>query len=268
MTIQDPYSPENLPQLLPGDCLEVAPRLPINSFRMIYIDPPFFTNKEFKARGIENAGFNDLWGKHGIEAYLNFLRERIILLRELLTSDGSLLLHLDWRAIHYAKVMCDEIFGMDCFQNELIWSYRSGGGSKYRYGRKHDTILWYGRSKRAYFDREAARVPYDAVIAKKWEHKFHPDGKVCGDVLDINRPPNHAKEWTGWPTQKPLDLLRFLVKVHSAPGDLVGDFFCGSGTTLVAAKLEGRHPFGCDISSDALAIAGKRLSEPEQQELL
>lgn len=240
-----------------GDALEVAPHCPEHAFRLIYIDPPFFTGKEHRNRK-GDGGFKDHWAG-GLEEFLGFLRERLEVLKLLLAGDGSLLLHLDWRAIHYAKVMCDGVFGAECFQNEIIWAYNSGGGCKTRYGRKHDTILWYSTGKNAYFDREAARVPYDAVIAEKRRHLFHPDGKVSGDVLHISRPPNHAKEWTGWPTQKPLELLRFLVRVHSAPGDLVGDFFCGSGTTLVAAQQEGRRWFGCDVSAEAVSLANGRL---------
>lgn len=170
-----------------------------------------------------------------------------------------MLLHLDWRAVHYAKVRCDAIFGAHRFQNEIVWSYRSGGGTKRRYGRKHDTILWYSMSDEPIFDADAARVPYDAAIAKSRAHLFHERGKVSGDVLDIPRPPNHAKEWTGWPSQKPLALLEWFVRVHSRPGDAVGDFFCGSGTTLVAARRLGRRAVGCDASADALAIARRRL---------
>jgi len=241
-----------------ADVLDAAARAASESFRLIYIDPPFFTERTHAARGGE-GGFADTWGGD-LAAYLDFLGERLRALRPLLAEDGSLLLHLDWRAVHYAKVLCDGIYGMDNFQNEIIWSYNSGGGSKKRYGRKHDTILWYGAGPEPYFDREAARVPYDAVIAKKRAHLFNAAGKVSGDVLNISRPPNHAKEWTGWPTQKPLALMRFLVRCHSAPGDLVGDFFCGSGTTLLAAREEGRRWHGADISGDAVAIARARLA--------
>ncbi|CAN5295470.1 hypothetical protein BH09SUM1_BH09SUM1_09120 [soil metagenome] len=227
------------------------------AFRMIYIDPPFFTGKEFVGRkGLK--GFDDRW-KAGMTGYLDFLRPRLEAIYALLAKDGSLLLHLDWRAVHYAKVLCDELFGSRAFMNEIIWAYNSGGGSKNAYGKKHDTILWYGRTAKPYFDREAARVPYDAIIAKKRAHLFNENGKVSGDVLRISRPPNHSPEWTGWPTQKPLALLRFLVRCHSQQGDLVGDFFCGSGTTLLAAKLESRRWFGCDESDEAVRLAKERL---------
>ncbi len=248
-------------ELRQGDALEVARALDPASFRLVYIDPPFFTNKDQHRRG-GGAGFSDRWAG-GLSEYLEFLRLRLEAIRPLLTEDGSLLLHLDWRAVHYARVMCDSIFGYGRLQNEIIWSYRSGGGSSLRYGRKHDTILWYSAGPRPYFDATAARVPYDAIIAAKRAHLFHKEGKVSGDVLEISRPPNHSREWTGWPSQKPLALLRFLVRVHTAPGDLVGDFFCGSGTSLAAAFELGRRTFGCDTSPDAIAIATRRLQEME-----
>ncbi|MEO8376983.1 MAG: site-specific DNA-methyltransferase [Candidatus Sumerlaeota bacterium] len=244
-----------------GDCLAAIPTLAPCTFRIIYIDPPFFTESAFKNRK-GTGGFSDTWNG-SLEDYLAFLRPRVTAMRELLMSDGSFLLHLDWRAVHYAKVMCDEIFGRANFQNEIIWSYNSGGGTKHRYGRKHDTILWYGKTAKPFFDADAARVPHSAVIATKRAHLFHPGGKVRGDVLDIPRPPNHSAEWTGWPTQKPLALLQLLIRCQSRPGDLIGDFFCGSGTTLVAAFTEGRKAFGCDLSEDALGIARKRIAAIE-----
>lgn len=244
--------------LFHGDMLDAARHFPPASVALIYLDPPFFTGKDFEARGAETGGFTDRW--ESLDDYLAFLGERIRALRGLLTPEGSLLLHLDWRTVHYAKVLCDGVFGMARFQNELIWSYNSGGGSRNRYGRKHDTILWYSNGRRPTFNRDAARVPYDAIIAKKRAHLFHPEGKVSGDVLSISRPPNHAKEWTGWPTQKPLELLRFLVRIHSNPDDVVGDFCCGSGTTLMAAAHEGRRYVGADLSDQALALARARLA--------
>lgn len=247
-----------------GDALEVARSLAPASVRLVYIDPPFFTGRRHEARGMGAGGFDDRWAG-GMTAYIQFLEERLAAIREVLAPDGGLLLHLDWRASAYARVLCDRLFGEECFQNEIIWSYNSGGGSKRRYGRKHDTVLWYGRGAEPYFDPEAARVPYDAVIAAKRAHLFNPAGKVSGDVLTIPRPPNHAKEWTGWPTQKPLALLRFLVRCHSAPGDLVADFFCGSGTTLVAARMEGRRALGCDESAEAVALALGRLESAAPQ---
>lgn len=245
--------------ILCSEALEAAQGMKPGGFRLVYIDPPFGTDQDFAGRK-GAGGFSDRW-KGGMEEYLAFLGPRLEALWRLLGPDGNLLVHGDWRSIHHVRVLADRILGAEAFQNELIWSYNSGGGSRRRYGRKHDTILWYGQGKAPYFDAEAARVPYSAVIARKRESLFHPAGKVSGDVLAIPRPPNHSEEWTGWPTQKPLALLRFLVRVHSAPGDLVGDFFAGSGTTAVAAAMEGRRFFASDVSPDAVRIMKERLGK-------
>jgi DNA modification methylase len=247
-------------RLLHGDGIHLQPHQLPSAPTLIYMDPPFFTGKTFESRDETGGGFQDTWGNDRSE-YLHYLRQRIEHARLLLAPNGSLLLHLDWRIVHYAKVLCDDIFGDSHFQNELIWSYNSGGGSKRRYGRKHDTILWYSKGTEGIFHPDAARVPYDALIAKKREHLFHPDGKVSGDVLHISRPPNHSPEWVGWPTQKPLALMRWLVRVHSNRGDLVLDLCCGSGTTVVAAVEEAREGAGIDLSPEALQLARARLEK-------
>lgn len=240
------------------DCIHAAENLEQESIDLIYIDPPFFTGKTFSIKNQKDSGFQDHWN-NDLPSFVSFLSDRIRIMHQLLKPTGSLLLHLDWRAVHYLKVACDEIFGMENFQNEIIWSYQSGGGTKKRYGRKHDTILWYSKSKTFCFNTEEARVPYDAIIAKKREHLFNEKGKVSGDVLSISRPPNHAKEWNGWPTQKPMALMNWIVKVHSQQNDIVADFCCGSGSTLHAAVKNNRHAIGFDLSEDALGIARQRL---------
>ncbi len=253
----NPHSTGENWKLFGGDCLDAANWTNPGRFALIYIDPPFFTGNR---RSDPSGSFDDAWG-NDIEHYTEYLRMRISALRPLLTDDGSMLIHLDWRAVHYVKTACDSVFGANRFQNEIIWAYSSGGGSQRRYGRKHDTILWYSAGADSIFNVDEARVAYDAIIAKKRRHLFHDKGKVCGDVLDIPRPANHAREWVGWPDQKPLALLDWFVRVHTRPGDCVADFFCGSGTTLVAAVKAGRRTVGVDMSSDALAMAAWRLRE-------
>ncbi len=244
---------------------------------LIYVDPPFRTGADYafatvvgdppqKPPGRSSLtlgmAYRDTWGR-GLETYLSAMAERFRIMRDLLAPTGSLLVHLDYRVAHYVKVLLDEIFGARRMVNEIVWHYRSGGGGKKRFGRKHDTILFYARSETPYFDENAdkARVPHDAVIPKKWADKFDPRGKLRPDVWDVSRPPNHASEWVGFPTQKPLALLEIPVTVLCPPDGIVADFFCGSGTTLLAAERLGRRWIGCDIGRWAIHVARKRLLE-------
>ena len=186
-------------------------------------------------------------------------------MRRVLKPQGVFLLHLDWHAVHYAKVMCDQIFGDAAFINELVWYYQTGGASRDRFSRKHDTILMYASGRRHYFDGKAIAIPRGAGAMKRARsgigarisatdtHK-NPD-----DVLIVPALNAMAIERTGYPTQKPLALLEKLVVALCPPGGLVADFFCGSGTTLVAAKRLGRQYVGCDVNGDAVALAEARL---------
>ena len=245
-----------------GDNLAVMRSLPDGCVDLIYADPPFFSGRNYLAEireGESRPSFQDLWPE-GMDGYLTWLVERLKEMRRLLSPCGSLFIHLDWHAVHYVKVEMDGIFGYQSFQNEIIWSYRSGGGSRKRYGRKHDTLLWYTASRTDYiFNADEARVPYDAVIAPSRLKLFHRGGKVAGSVWDISRPPNHSREWTGYPTQKPEALLERIIKVHSLPGQIVGDFFCGSGTTVAVAHKLGRRWVACDCSPSAIEVTIERL---------
>ena len=158
----------------------------------------------------------------------------------------------------------DAIFGRKNFRNEIVWSYRSGGGSKHHFGRKHDTILFYSKGKQWTFNADAVRVPYDAIIAKSRESAFHRLGKVSGDVWNISRPPNHSKELIGYPTQKPLALYERIIQASSNPGDMVLDPFCGCATTPVAAERLGRQWVGMDLWDGALDIVRQRMEDNRQ----
>jgi len=242
---------------------------------LIYIDPPFATGADFSFQAkigeesldvtkeqssIEEKAYRDTWGT-GLASYLSTMSTRMQLMRELLSAKGSLLVHVDYRVAHYLKLMLDELFGADRMVNEIIWHYRSGGGGKGNFGHKHDTILFFSKSDGYYFDDDApqARVPHDAVIAKKWADKFDPRGKIRPDVWDISRPPNHSAEWVGFPTQKPMALLDIPIAVLSPPNGLVADFFCGSGTTLAVAEKLGRRWIGCDLGRWGTHVTRKRL---------
>jgi site-specific DNA-methyltransferase (adenine-specific) len=255
--------------------------LPDGAFRLIYIDPPFNTGKaqqRVRMRVVaseqgERIGFGDrryhvqLYDspayQDAYEDYLGFLEPRLREAYRLLTPDGSLFVHLDYREAHYVKVLLDTIFGRACFMNEIIWAYDYGGRSKRRWPAKHDTIFWYAKDPERYvFHYEAIdRIPYmapDLVGAEKAQR-----GKTPTDVWWLTIVPTNSKEKTGYPTQKPLKLLERIVRVHSDVGDWVLDFFAGSGTTGEAAARLGRRFVLIDNHPDAIRIMTERLAFAE-----
>ena len=179
---------------------------------------------------------------------------------ESLTDNGSLFFHIDYRESHYCKILLDEVFGRDSFINEIIWAYDFGGRSKRRWPAKHDTIFWYAKDPQNYIFNyeEIDRIPYMApgLVGKEKAAR----GKTPTDVWWHTIVPTNGKEKTGYPSQKPLGILERIVKVHSNPGDLVVDFFAGSGTTGVAAANLGRRYWLCDSNPEAVAIARRRLA--------
>ena len=220
----------------------------------------------------------------GLANYLGWLEVRVREIYRVLKPGGNFVLQLDWHAVHYAKVMCDGIFGSGQFVNELIWYYQTGGASKSHFSRKHDTLLWYfkagaegagceeegggGRQKKAgyYFDGKAIAIPRTVKAMKRAQCptgariKVTDTHKNPDDVLLVPALNPMSNERTGYPTQKPLELLEKLVVALCPPDGLVADFCCGSGTTLLAAQRQGRRFLGCDISKDAVALARQRLS--------
>lgn len=256
-------------KVMKGDMLDIAPSLVKESFRLIYLDPPFLTGKE-QVGTKEGLVYDDRW-EGNLDSYLPWLKERLKVLKPLLCPNGSLVLHLDWRASHYAKVMLDEIFGIDCFMNEIIWHYTGGGRSKTKFSCKHDNLLWYsncGKSGKHVYNLDQIRVPYKKssgyaksgiVSAAGKKYLPNPMGTPIDDVWDIPIINPMAKERIGYPTQKPLALLIRIISALSNEGDMVGDFCCGSGTTLVAAKTLKRHYFGCDLSEAAIELTKNRL---------
>ncbi len=195
-------------------------------------------------------------------AFLCFMAVRLLEMHRVLKPTGSIYLHCDPTASHYLKAIMDAIFGWRQFVNEIVWSYRSGGGSKRHFGKKHDTIFWYSvKHNKHTFNTDEVRIPYDAVIAKKWEHKFNKKGKVSGDVWDISRPANHSNERIGYPTQKPLALYKRILEASSNKGDIVLDPFCGCATTLLAAERLNRQWAGIDIWSKAHEVILERLEQ-------
>lgn len=233
------------------------------SIDLITVDPPFDSGQVMTAPGARKnrtgpvVAYLDTWG--GCESPYQWLYERLTLMYHLLASTGSIYVHVDYRAHPVARLMMEEIFGANRLVNDIVWSYRSGGGSRKSFGRKHDNLLLFSKSPAYTFNTGAMRVPYDAVIAEKRRSSFHPGGKVAGDVWDISRPANHAAEWVGYPTQKPEKLLEREVLASSNSGGLVADFFCGSGTAGVVAERLGRRWVLGDVSPVAVLAARLRL---------
>jgi site-specific DNA-methyltransferase (adenine-specific) len=264
--------------------MEVLPVLDAGSVDLIYVDPPFNTGKtqrRTQVKTIHDEVAGDRTGFQGkryrteavtthayddtFDDYLGFLEPRLRQAWRVLSPTGALFVHLDCREVHYIKVLLDEICGRDHFRNEIIWSYDYGGRPKDRWPAKHDNILWYVRDPERYTFRydDIDRIPYMApslVGAEKAER-----GKTPTDVWWHTIVPTNGREKTGYPTQKPLGVLNRVVQVHSNPGDLVLDFFAGSGTTGEAAARSGREFLLIDNRMDAVEIMARRLAfaQPE-----
>ncbi len=261
-----------------GDCRGVLSALPDGCVDLVYIDPPFGTGQVRRLGSIRTgAGAKERVGFGGrrypfevvsdyryrddmsFADYLEFLRLCLRDVHRVLCPTGSLYLHLDFHAAHYARVLLDELFGPERFLNEVIWAYDYGGRAKDRWPRKHDNILWYSKSARWTFNvADIDRIPYMAPGL------VGPDkaarGKLPTDTWWLTIVPTNSAERTGYPTQKPLKLLERIVRASSNPGELVADFFCGSGTTGVAAKRLGRRYLLVDDNPDAIRITNQRLS--------
>ncbi len=277
-----PQKPAAFNRLIFGDNLAVMDSLLEDlrgKFRLIYCDPPFATGKGFSrriGRGEDSRkpetwqlgeGYADTWTS--IEAYLSMLYPRLIRMRDLLSEDGTLYLHLDWRAVHFAKVLLDEIFGAENFINEIIWVYHGPSPVKSYFNRKHDTILVYGRGKTRAFFPDRIRVPYHPSTHRTFASSAKagfgkkPDlmrGKIPEDWWYFPVIARLHSERTGYPTQKPEALLERIILASSEKGDWVGDFFCGSGTTLRVADSLSRRWVGCDMLPQSISICQRRLA--------
>lgn len=247
----------------------VLKTLPSEAFALCYTDPPFNTKRKQKRKrtkkGKEDSKLSKLYYEDNFTNYIAWLEPRVKEIHRVLKSNGSFFLHLDFREVHYAKVMCDKIFGRDCFINEIIWSYDFGARSKKKWSAKHDTILWYVKNKKDYvfnFD-EVDRVPYKAPglirqTAKNAEEKI-ARGKTITDVWTDNIVHTMSKERSGYPTQKPLKIIERIIRVHSNKGDAILDPFGGSGTTGEAAAKHGREATLIDSNTEAIEVMKRRL---------
>lgn len=250
---------------------------PDGAYRLIYIDPPFNTGsrQELRTLKTERDADGDRTGFGGhryktiegekrayedrFDDYAAFLEPRLVEARRVLTDDGSLFVHLDPRESHYVKVLLDGIFGRASFQNEIVWAYDYGGRTKKRWPAKHDVILWYAKDPERFVFRydDIDRIPYLApgLVGEEKARR----GKTPTDVWWQTIVPPGGKERTGYPTQKPLAILRRIVRVHSDPGDVVLDFFAGSGTTGAAARELGRRSVLVDSNAEAIEVMRSRL---------
>lgn len=265
--------------IVQGDNLAVLSTLPDESFTVIYLDPPFNTGRAQVRRttksipvadgegdrvGFSGRSYETVMGQlrrydDSFADYLAFLEPRLVEAKRLLTQDGTLYLHLDYREVHYAKIMLDALFGRDSFLNEIIWAYDFGGKSTRKWPSKHDTILVYVKDPKKYhFDSaEVDREPYMAPGLVGPEKAAR--GKLPTDVWWHTIVSPTGKEKTGYPTQKPVGVLRRIVAASSRPGDWVLDFFAGSGTTGAAAQLLGRKFVCVDVNPEAIDIMSERL---------
>jgi len=264
-----------------GDNLEVLGKLPAATFDLVYIDPPFNTGKvqaRTRLRTVrdeegDRTGFSgqryrtEVLGKKGFadafDDYLAFLEPRLVEARRVLSDTGSLFVHVDYREVHYVKVLLDAIFGRTSFINEIVWAYDYGARSKKRWSPKHDNILFYAKDPKRYtfnYD-EMDRIPYMApgLVGKEKAAR----GKTPTDTWWHTIVSPTGKEKTGYPTQKPEGVLSRIVRVHSRPGDKLLDFFAGSGTLGAVAHAEGRDCVLVDESSEAMTVMAERLAHAD-----
>lgn len=283
-----PLFPNGANRLFFGDNLHVMRQLPSNSIDLIYIDPPFFSGRQYNIIfGDKNEvrSFSDIW-EGGMPGYLIWLNARLYEMKRLLKPTGSIYVHLDWHASHYVKVEMDKIFGYSTsskepgFKNEIIWCYSIGGKSKQTFARKHDVILFYTKSNKYNFNGDDPLVK----VSKKpnshmrvfvdengveWQEKTdrvtgkvyrYPLTKIPEDYwIDIEQLNREDKERIGYPTQKPKKLLERIIAASTNEGDSVADFFVGGGTTAAVAQQLSRRWIACDQSRIAVAITADRI---------
>ena len=271
-----------------GDCMEVLRRFPTAKADLIYLDPPFFTQRKQKLSTRDRStefSFDDRW--NSISEYASFLTERLGELHRVLKPTGSIFFHCDKTASHIARLILDDVFGVKHFQSEIIWSYRRWSNSARKLLPAHQTILFY--SKEATFKFNVIRTSYspttnvDQILQRRSRddsnksvyardengnvvYGGNKQGVPLSDVWEIPFLNPKARERTGYPTQKPLLLLEQIIRLVTDEGDVVLDPFCGSGTTLVAAKLLARSAIGIDVSEEAVELTRRRLAAPVRTE--
>lgn len=269
-------------RLAKGDNLAYMHHLLINEnffgkLNLIYVDPPFFSKADYgnpiklesektsKVVKMKQKAYEDTW-ENGLEEYLRMLTLRFFLMRDLLADDGCLWIHLDWHAVHYVKILLDEIFGADNFVNEVIWNYKSGGVSKRRFARKHDTLLFYGKTQNYYFKPQLEKSynrdykPYRFKGVQEYEDHLGWYTMVnMKDVWQLDMVGRTSAERTGYATQKPELLLERILESCSKEEDFCADFFGGSGTLAATAYKMNRNWISCDKGDLSMVNMQKRL---------
>lgn len=258
--------------LLTGDKATGLPSMR-GKIDLIYIDPPYDSKADYRTKitlpggdidlkptVLEQFAYSDTW-KEGTVSYLRNLYPRLYLMRELLSEQGSIYVHLDWHIGHYVKILMDDIFGKENFRNEIIWYYSTLGRPKDRFALKHDTIFCYGKSENAFFNETEAKIPYSAEYiashfrdidengkvcrkrfdAGKWRIYYPDEGMIPNDVWEIPYENSMSKERVNYATQKPTKLLERIIKSSSSDNAIVADFYAGSGTTGAVAEKLGRR---------------------------
>jgi site-specific DNA-methyltransferase (adenine-specific) len=275
--VQSPREPQAIDRILLGENLELLPAFAPESFQLIYIDPPFNTGRVQRRRTLEtvrdeSASRTGFQGRRyrtrllaessyrdHFEDYQAFLAPRLEEAHRLLSVQGTFYFHIDYRESHHCKLLLDEIFGRECFLNEIIWAYDYGARARRRWPAKHDTILVYVKDPGAYFfdAEEVDREPYMAPGLVTPEKAAR--GKLPTDVWWHTIVPTNGSEKTGYPTQKPEGILRRIVQASTREGDWCLDFFAGSGTLGAVAAQLGRRYVLIDSNPEAVAIMEERL---------
>lgn len=275
-------------KVLFGDCLDLLKNFSDNSIDLIYLDPPFFTNsiQKLKTRdGSKEFSYKDIW-KNNTE-YSDFLYYRLLELKRVLKDTGSIFVHCDKNSSHIIKILLDDIFGLKQFQSEIIWYYKRWSNSKKGLLSSHQTIYFYSKTQnfkfKTIYTDYSETTNIDQILQKRVRDKYgktiyardkngntiHSDSKKgvpLNDVWEIPYLNPKAKERVGYPTQKPILLLERIIEIASEEGDIILDPFCGSGTTLIAGKLNNRKVIGIDISEDAVNLTNFRLRNPIKSE--
>lgn len=270
-----------------GDCLDILKKIDSNSIDMVYLDPPFFTQKMQSLKDTQGTEyfFGDVWNSR--EEYLDYMKIRVYELKRVLKDTGSIFLHCDEKASHYLRIILDDVFGEENFRSEIIWTYKRWSNSKKGLLPGHQTIFFYSKTNNYKFNiiytGYSPTTNIDQILQERVRdnrgkaiYKHDDNGEVIlskekkgvpmSDVWEIPFLNPKAKERVGYPTQKPIELLERIVRISTDVGDTVLDPFCGSGTTMVAAELVNRRGIGIDISRDAVEISENRLKNPYKTE--